>query len=160
MNSLNMPPSGPTEQEVREHFKLSADAPLMRPAYTSIWALEDGTLLWDWRNGYADEKSKAVEPEAKLRIIMYVTGSQGSGKTSLIDCMSNAVEVNARSVLSQFSENLLKRVEENAHNETVVFTAQRFSPNTDKSLRLIAEERQLKFFNINLTQTHPWKQNS
>jgi len=54
--STKHPPSGPTEQEVREHFgdKLKPDAKLMRPAYTSIWALEDGTLLWDWRNGFAE----------------------------------------------------------------------------------------------------------
>jgi len=153
------PPSGPTEQEVREHFgdKLKADARLMRPAYTSIWTLEDGTLLWDWRNGFADEKPKAVKPETKLKTLMYVTGKQGSGKTELVRLMSNAVEVNARSVLSQFSENLLKRVEANVQCETVVFTAQRFSPNTDKSLRRISEELGLKFFNINLTHTHPWK---
>ncbi len=44
----------PTEQEVREHFNLSADAPLMKVPQTTIWALEDGTLLWDWRNGYAE----------------------------------------------------------------------------------------------------------
>lgn len=158
--SIKHPPSEPTEQEVRQHFgdKLKADAKLMRPAYTSIWALEDGTLLWDWRNGFADEKPKAVKPETKLRTLMYVTGAQGSGKTTLIECMHCAVEVSTRSVLSQFSENLLRRVEANASCEIVVFTAQRFSPNTDKSLRLIAEELGLKFFNINLTKTHPWKQ--
>lgn len=50
MDILNTPP---TEQEVREHFNLSADAPLMKVPQTTIWALEDGTLLWDWRNGYA-----------------------------------------------------------------------------------------------------------
>ncbi len=54
--STKHPPAGPTEQEVRQHFgdKLKADAQLMRPAYTSIWALEDGTLLWDWRNGFSE----------------------------------------------------------------------------------------------------------
>jgi len=54
--STKHPPAGPTEQEVRQHFgdKLKADAPLMRPSYTSIWALEDGTLLWDWRGGFAE----------------------------------------------------------------------------------------------------------
>lgn len=46
--------SPPTEQEVREHFNLSADAPLMKVPQTTIWALTDGTLLWDWRNGYAE----------------------------------------------------------------------------------------------------------
>ena len=45
----------PTEEELRAHFgdKLPATARLMRPAYTTIWALEDGTLLWDWRGGFA-----------------------------------------------------------------------------------------------------------
>lgn len=54
--SPNHPPAGPTEQEVLDHFDglLPADAKLMRPPYTSIWALENGTLLWDWRNGFAD----------------------------------------------------------------------------------------------------------
>jgi len=55
MGEVTHPPAGPTEQDVRDHFagQLPTDAKLMRPAYTSIWALEDGTLLWDWRNGYA-----------------------------------------------------------------------------------------------------------
>lgn len=148
MNSRN---AQPTEQEVREHFNLSADAPLMKVPQTTIWALTDGTLLWDWRNGYADEKP-APRQATKLRCIMYVTGAQGSGKTELVRLMSNAVEVNTRSTLSQFAETLLRRVQENAHNETEVFTAQRHSPNTEKSLRLIAEERQLKFYSINLTR--------
>ena len=26
----------------------------MRVPQTTIWALTDGTLLWDWRNGYAE----------------------------------------------------------------------------------------------------------
>ncbi len=62
MSKTNIP-SGPTEQEVREHFgdKIKADAKLMRPAYTSIWALEDGTLLWDWRGRLCDTRqSKRV----------------------------------------------------------------------------------------------------
>jgi hypothetical protein len=58
------PPGGPTEQELRLHFAetLPTDAKLMRPEYTTIWALEDGTLLWDWKNGYADLSRKAVMP--------------------------------------------------------------------------------------------------
>jgi len=30
----------------------------MKVPYTTIWALTDGTLLWDWRNGYADLSDK------------------------------------------------------------------------------------------------------
>ena len=53
--------TSPTEREVREHFNLSADEPLMQVPYTTIWALEDGTLLWDWRNGYADKSREIVK---------------------------------------------------------------------------------------------------
>lgn len=66
--STKHPLSGPNEQELRDHFgdKLPADAKLMRPDHTTIWALEDGTLLWDWRNGYAD-----LAPQVKT--LVYVT---------------------------------------------------------------------------------------
>lgn len=67
--SVKHPPSGPTEQEVREHFgdKLNPVVPLMQVPYTSIWALEDGTLLWDWRNGFAElgEPSKSAKSSEK-----------------------------------------------------------------------------------------------
>jgi hypothetical protein len=54
MNTTH-PPVGPDEFEVLAHFdgRLPLDAKLMRPAYTSIWALEEGTLLGDWKNGFA-----------------------------------------------------------------------------------------------------------
>jgi len=73
------PPSGPTEQEVREHFgdKLKADAQLMRPAYTSIWALEDGTLLWDWRNGFSEIVPERRPYPSKERKPAY-TGTAGA----------------------------------------------------------------------------------
>lgn len=46
----------PTETEVLNHFgsKIPTYAKLMKVPYTTIWALTDGTLLWDKRNGFAD----------------------------------------------------------------------------------------------------------
>jgi len=118
--SAKHPPSGPTEQEVREHFgdKLKADAKLMRPAYTSIWALEDGTLLWDWRNGFAVIGSASIKHEIKMLMqdppvrkgdiecIMYVTGKQATGKTNFVRLLSDAVEVRLGSVSSRLPENI------------------------------------------------------
>ena len=66
MDNLNYPP---TEQEVREHFNLSADAPLMRVPQTTIWALTDGTLLWDWRNGYAELRSSELIEHKPAKLV-------------------------------------------------------------------------------------------
>lgn len=46
----------PTEQELRDHFgdKLPADTAIERIPYTTVWVTDEGVLLWDWRNGYAD----------------------------------------------------------------------------------------------------------
>lgn len=62
--------SQPTEQELRDHFgdSLPADTEIERIPYTTVWATEDGVLLWDWRNGYADlspEQDNAEELLAK-----------------------------------------------------------------------------------------------
>ncbi len=150
--SRNNLPSGPTEQEVRQHYGelLPPDAKLMRPAYTSIWALEDGSLLWSWRNGFEGigGKPKAEEPKSQLKTVVYLIGADSS---YLVALMSNAVEANIDTVLSQLGGNLLNRIHENTHRETVVFTAHRFSPDTEKSLRLIAEELGLIYYTINLT---------
>lgn len=145
MNTTH-PPVGPTEQEVRQHFgdKLSPDAKLMRPAYTSIWALEDGTLLWDWKNGYN-------RIGAKLKCIMYVTGPQGYGKSSLVRLMRGAVEVGVNTVNSRLEANILHRVQSNAERETLVFTAHQYSQSTATNIKRIAEEFGATFFNINLT---------
>jgi len=162
----NTPPSGPTEQEVREHFgdKLKADAPLMRPAYTSIWALEDGTLLWDWRNGFADSGPKTVKAyvnngstpahfETKLKTLMYVTGPAASGKTYLATHVAeNACEISVRSSLGQFRENLLRRVGENPEYKTIVFTSQIFKHSLAETIKDLANELNLTYFNINLTR--------
>lgn len=46
----------PTEQELRDHFgdRLPADTVIERIPHTTVWATNEGVLLWDWRNGYAD----------------------------------------------------------------------------------------------------------
>lgn len=48
--------SPPTEQEIRGHYgdKLPADTAIERIPHTTVWATDEGVLLWDWRNGYAD----------------------------------------------------------------------------------------------------------
>lgn len=48
--------SPPTEQELRDYFgdELPADTAIERIPHTTVWATDDGVLLWDWRNGYAD----------------------------------------------------------------------------------------------------------
>lgn len=141
------PPVGPTEAEVRDHFRglLLTEEKLMRPAYTSIWALEDGTLLWDWKNGYA-------RIGTALNCVMYVTGPAGSGKTCLVSQFENAKEISVRSVLSQMGSNLSRKVEENTDYKTLAFTSQAYRISTDQELRRIAEELGIQFFNINLTR--------
>jgi len=130
------PPVGPTEQEVREHFgaKLSPASPLMRPAYTSIWALEDGTLLWDWKEGYA-----ALGP--KLKCIIYLTGPQGSGKSTLVSLMRDAVEVRMPETLIEIDSNL----EFNRERETIVFTESGFSAGSASKLKRLSGSRNLEF---------------
>lgn len=169
--STKHPPSGPTEQEVREHFgdKLKADAKLMRPAYTSIWALEDGTLLWDWRNGFAVIGSAPIKHEIKMILrdppdrkgdiecIMYVTGKQATGKqatgkSNLVRLMGDAVEVNLRSVTSRLPENIKAIVQQYIGKQTIVFTDQFNVPNIGEHIRSLAEELGVKFYSINLTR--------
>jgi len=154
MNTTH-PHVGPTEAEVRKHFgnKLSPDAKLMRPAYTSVWALEDGTLLWDWKNGFADDKPKAKKQIGKLTTIMYVTGPAGSGKTYLVNQIAeNACEISVRSALGQFRESLLRRVSQKTNHKTIVFTAQVFQYSFAETLKDLAKELQLTYYNINLTR--------
>lgn len=146
-------PAGPSEEEVREHFgdKLPASAKLMRPPYTSIWALEDGTLLWDWRNGFSDSKPRASKPESKLKCIMYVTGPQGSGKNTLVGMLPNAVGVSVNTVNSRLEANILAKVEANVLAETIAFTALVYDGTTKDRIKRIAEEFGAKFLSINLT---------
>lgn len=151
--SENNLPAGPSEAEVREHFgdKIPPGTKLMRPAYTSIWALEDGTLLWDWRNGFSDSKPRAPKPESKLKCIMYVTGPQGSGKSTLIRMMHNTVEVGVNTVNSRLESNVLAKIEANVLAETIAFSEHRYSHATEAQLKRIAEEFGIKFLSINIT---------
>lgn len=60
-----MPPnSPPTEELVRDHFYglLPKGAKIVQVPQTTIWALEDGTLLWDWRDGYATLTPEGEQP--------------------------------------------------------------------------------------------------
>jgi len=147
--STKHPPSGPTEQEVRQHFgdKLKADAKLMRPAYTSIWALEDGTLLWDWRGGFAE-----LDEPPKPKCVMYITGKPGSGKTALISKMFNAIEVELEMYKPRDIGTLSAITRYNSDKDTIVFTMRYLDSITVKRLNTIAEELEIQFFNINLTR--------
>ncbi len=139
MNTTH-PPVGPTEQDVRAHFgkQLPAHAQLMRPAYTSIWALEDGTLLWDWKEGYATLGSK-------LKCVIYLTGPQGSGKSTLVSLMRDAVEI-----LISDIESLAFTVSENSGFE-VLCISQRTSNHYDYTpIREYCKKKSLEFRHINL----------
>lgn len=134
----------PTEQELRQHFGklLKPDAVVETIKYTAIWAADDGTLLWDPKNGYAD-----LTP--KQRVIIYMTGPPASGKTTLVELMHNAVELNAGAFIN-FTDlsRALKRVED---VETAVITYN--SPDIKNLLRIWCREHNLKFYHINLTRT-------
>ena len=137
----------PTEEEMRTHFgdKLKPDAVLMRPDYTTIWALEDGTLLWDWRNGYAVVKGP-------LESIIYLTGPAASGKTYLISRMRNAVEVmlsGGQHAIGRIGE-IAKILRGHEGATTVVFTNQAHHPLALELLRRHAEKIGAEFLNIKL----------
>lgn len=127
MSNTTHPPAGPTEQDVREHFagQIPDDAQLMRPAYTSIWALEDGTLLWDWRNGYAVIGSanhiKAAESSgeiAKLKCIIYLSGSDPDARGHFVSFLRNALELKLEDYKSLRS--LMCAIDHQASYETIV----------------------------------------
>ena len=151
--STKPPPSGPTEQEVREHFgdKLKADAKLMRPAYTSIWALEDGTLLWDWRGGFAvigsADHSKSTTP-SNLKAVIYLTGRQGSGKSTLVTYMRNAVELQRLDYKSIRS--LMCAIDYRTEHETIVVTEQVEIPGAADGLKAGCKQRGLIFKHLKL----------
>lgn len=161
----------PSELEVRKHFsmKLSPDARLMRVPQTTIWVLEDGTLLWDWRNGYADlthtkhGQPRAAEPQREpisinadvlspsaLKCIMFVTGPAASGKSALVDKMHNAAELEVDSDTT--TNSLVRRVRYHSNTSTLVFTSQYTRTAVAERLEAIAEHFKLQFFNINLTR--------
>jgi hypothetical protein len=47
---------GDVYKRQRNHFgdSLPTHTAIERIPHTTIWATEEGVLLWDWRNGYAD----------------------------------------------------------------------------------------------------------
>lgn len=142
-------PAGPSEEEVREHFggRIPPEAKLMQPPYTSIWALEDGTLLWDWRNGFS---GNGVAKAKKLKKVIYLTGPQRSGKSALVRSINGAVEVSLNTVNSRLPANISNKLEENASSEIVIFTAHAHSYETKDRIIQLAEEFGAKFFNITI----------
>lgn len=152
MSKIN-PPIGPTEQEVREHFgdKLSPDVKLMRPPYTSIWALEDGTLLWDWRNGFSDAMPKSTHPINNLKCVVYITGKKGSGKSTFARLMPNAIKINLNTVHSRLEGNILNKINDSCIAEAVIFSSNKHSDSALAHIKSITQELDVQFININLT---------
>lgn len=143
--STKHPPVGPSEQDVRDHFKgkILTDAKLMRPAYTSIWALEDGTLLWDWRNGYAD-----ITP--RLRALIYATGSRSPKELKLTKHLTDATEVHLVPTSVITREDLTLRVNKFCDKEAVVFTSRTKSPLVAARLKSIAFELKIDFIELKI----------
>ncbi len=144
MDSANTPP---TEQEVREHFKLSADVPLMRVPQTTIWALEDGTLIWDWRNGYA-ELGEKPKPESSLKCVIYLTGPQGSGKSTLTSLMCNAVELHRLDYKSIRS--VMCAIDYRTSYETIIVSEQIEIPGASDGIKAGCKQRGLIFKHLKL----------
>jgi len=166
-----------TEQQVREHFgeALPPDSIIERIPYSTIWALSDGTLLWDKTNGYANLNRIVVPvPELKNRLgygassstpvvqvipnkkvdrletIIYLTGPAASGKTTLIELMANALEVNRHNYIS-FTD-LSRGLENKKHYTTLVVTDQLNDLSYSRILKQWAEKKDLRFYAINLKQ--------
>ncbi len=134
----------PDEWELRGHFGdlLPKDTKLMQPRHTQIWAIDDGTLLWDPKNGYAK-----FEPKPKG--LIYLTGAQDSGKAGLLAKIPKAVEVNCAD-----RESIAKEIEKYAGKyENIVFTSQKRHGSTLNAIKKESERLGLEFININCLKT-------
>jgi len=159
MEPLNNRPQRPEEAEVRKHFgeQIPTDAPLMRPPYTTVWALQDGTLLWDWRNGYASI-GEPETPENRLKCLMYISGPAGSGKSILIQSLANSTEVSGmpgdddRGAAFTTPYEIHTALEVNRNYEIVAFTAQTHSAKISGAVERQAQIRGLRFYDIRLSR--------
>lgn len=68
----------PTEQELRDYFgdSLPAYTAIERIPHTTVWATDDGVLLWDWRNGYAVNLPLAIDLFFNLRRVVKVDAAR------------------------------------------------------------------------------------
>jgi len=126
----------PTEQELRDHFgdSLPADTAVERIPHTTVWATEEGVLLWDGRNGYAD-----LAPP--IKVLMYVTGAQGSGKSTLVSLISGAVEVDRERYIN--SVDLIRNLDILFHfrgHSNVIVANQRYGPSIGQALKEYAKD--------------------
>jgi len=161
MESFNTRPQRPEEAEVRKHFgeQIPTDAPLMQPDNTSIWALQDGTLLWDWRNGYANI-GEPETPENRLKCLMYISGEAGAGKSILIQSLANSTEVNTfempgvddRGAAFTTPYEIHTALEFNRSYEIVAFTSQTHSTEVSRAVENEAQIRGLRFYDISLNR--------
>lgn len=128
----------PAEEQVRQHFgKLLKDTDaIMRPPYTTIWALEDGTLLWDWKSGYAD-----LGPVLK-NIILLIQPTHSS-QAKFMALFDNAVNMDLRGF---GAERILKELHENVGvAKTIVLSVYRAEWNTIEG-RFIEFRRQFNLY--------------
>lgn len=135
------------EEQIREHFGslISESATIERIPYSLVWALSDGTLLWDPQNGYAN-----LGPTVKS--IIYLAGPAGSGKTTLARMMRECTELNRREYISLTD---LSRAIEAAQTETVIVSDQKaFDPDYKNLIESYARNRKLIFYSITLTRNH------
>jgi len=135
----------PTEAEVRKQFEgqIPNDAKLMQPDHTTIWALDDGTLLWDWKGGFAQLTETGIV--SKTECVIYLSGRQGSGKSTLVGLLDNAVEVES----SVWKGNIAATLDKFAGYRTVVLAGpDLFSWGI---IERICKQRNIKFLKIKLT---------
>lgn len=77
--------------------------------------------------------------------IILLTGAQGSGKTTLINLMRKAKEVEVGAELKQ--SELTKDL---GFYETIVFTSQRESETLKRMLELFSQSQKIRFINLKL----------
>jgi len=144
----------PSEEQIRAHFgtRLKKDTPIERVPYSSVWATADGALLWDAKNGYAGS-IETPEKVPKIKCLMYITGPQASGKSTLVHKMQDAVEVTRQSYLSYVD--LKRAIDMCAETrELVAVTDMRNDATFERLIRAYADKAKLTYFNINLTRNH------
>jgi ATPase subunit of ABC transporter with duplicated ATPase domains len=87
-----------------------------------------------------------------MHTLIYLTGEQGSGKSTLCGLMRKALEIEFSKIPSchYVKEKILQQA---PFCETVIITAQFKSKDVEKFLNSIAEHHKFKFYSINLTKS-------
>jgi hypothetical protein len=86
-----------------------------------------------------------------LKLVIYLTGPQASGKSTLISLMADAVELNRHQFIG-FTD-LSRNITKHNHHQTVVITSNSTAPeafNVNNALHIWCRERKIKYLHINL----------